>query len=223
MENPTGFDVKRATDQWRQSLQHLSLSDADIAEVETHFIDSMTALEARGLSPEESFLVAKHRIGPAERIDREFRKIKPDLLWLRRACWIVFGALLAPAVSAIATICVNLITIVLSIYITDGKVLGLLGGSVQTVMFFGLFALVIRFSASRIATIKQRNAAIFGAIGLLIIIYVVNMAVHLLAVSFLGPVGIGNLAIWGSYFGLISGMILPLAFVLMLRRVAVAR
>ena len=100
MENPTGFDVKRATDLWRQSLQHLSLSDADIAEVETHFIDSMTALEAKGLSPEESFLVAKHRIGPAERIDREFRKIKPDLLWLRRACWIVFGALLAPAVSA---------------------------------------------------------------------------------------------------------------------------
>lgn len=107
MENSTTFDLNLALQRW---LARLGDSDrvrpADLQELESHVRDSMSRLESGGLSAEESFLVATHRVGQPEKLEPEFGKVNRNLgnlcahglivLFFATACWLLWALLHLP-------------------------------------------------------------------------------------------------------------------------------
>lgn len=76
MENTTSFDLTSALRLWLEALaESPALRRDNLKELEAHVRDSVTQLQTKGLSTEESFLVATHRVGSPARLEPEFGKI----------------------------------------------------------------------------------------------------------------------------------------------------
>jgi hypothetical protein len=92
MENTASFDLNRAIAEWRH---HLGQSPAyradDLEEMELHLRDASDQLRGAGLTDEEVFLVATHRVGPPQALEAEFAKINGRSVWLDRVLWILLG------------------------------------------------------------------------------------------------------------------------------------
>ncbi len=76
MENETPFDLEEAIRNWLNSLlQSSRLRAEELEELELHLRDSVIALQKRGLSEEESWLIAQRRLGQRETLKKEFAKV----------------------------------------------------------------------------------------------------------------------------------------------------
>jgi len=85
MENQTSFDLSDAIQKWRRNLAQSDAFDSnDLDELEAHLRDAIPALQAAGLSSEESFLIASRRIGTRHALESEFGKINARQAWLNR-------------------------------------------------------------------------------------------------------------------------------------------
>jgi len=105
MENSPSFDLNLAINQWRESLGRLpGLKAQNLNELEVHLRDSIATLQTRNLSLEESFLLARHRLGPAEDLAAEFRKVNRTAIWLERALWMLVGVQLLSFVTGLARV-----------------------------------------------------------------------------------------------------------------------
>ncbi|HEY2329803.1 MAG TPA: permease prefix domain 1-containing protein [Verrucomicrobiae bacterium] len=88
MENQTRFDLNAAVENWRHELAaQPPLTPGDRRELETHLRDSLAELKARGLSDEESFWLARRRVGQPHRLAEEFVKADPAKVWRERFYW----------------------------------------------------------------------------------------------------------------------------------------
>jgi hypothetical protein len=88
-------DMEKQIEQWRAGLAGSeSLAGSDINELEGHLRDEMDHLRAVGLSGEEACLVARHRLGDAVTLDREFSKVNMRGRLLQRISWATMGVLL---------------------------------------------------------------------------------------------------------------------------------
>ena len=73
METAIEFDLNTAVRLWREHLgQSPQLRPENLDELEAHLRDSMSALQGKGLSVEESFLIGARRVGAAAALEREF-------------------------------------------------------------------------------------------------------------------------------------------------------
>ena len=76
MENETPFDLEDAIRKWRDSLiQSSRLRAEELEELELHLRDSLSALQKRGLSEEEAWIIAQKRLGQREVLKNEFAKV----------------------------------------------------------------------------------------------------------------------------------------------------
>src|SRR5690348_11240878 len=76
MENISEFDLNVALQQWLARLgQSPQVKVENLKELESHVRDSVVQLQCRGLSSEESFLIATHRVGKPEKLELEFGKV----------------------------------------------------------------------------------------------------------------------------------------------------
>jgi hypothetical protein len=76
MENETQFDLNEAIRNWLEHLRKSSrLSAEELEELELHLRDSVTALQKRGLSQEEAWIIAERRLGKREALKQEFAKV----------------------------------------------------------------------------------------------------------------------------------------------------
>jgi len=92
METRTRFDFNSALQSWREELAaHPSLTPEDRRELETHLCDSIAGLRERGLNDEESFWLARRRVGHPQQIAEEFAKADPTNAWRERVFWLVVG------------------------------------------------------------------------------------------------------------------------------------
>ena len=107
MENVSQFDLNIALRQWLERLgQSPQVKTENLKELESHVRDSVTQLQTKGLSPEESFLVATHRVGSPEKLEPEFAKVNRSprnliihgviLIFFSVACWFLWGVLQIP-------------------------------------------------------------------------------------------------------------------------------
>jgi hypothetical protein len=75
MENQTRFDLNAAIDNWRNELAaQPNLAPDDRRELETHLRDAIARFQQQGLNDEESFCLARHRVGQPQQIGEEFVK-----------------------------------------------------------------------------------------------------------------------------------------------------
>jgi hypothetical protein len=94
METTTPFDLNRAIQQWRGSLeQSPAFRRENLDELETHLRDSVAVLQPRGLSEEEAFLIAARRAGSGAILGAEFGKVNFRNIWLDRVLWMLVGNL----------------------------------------------------------------------------------------------------------------------------------
>ena len=105
MENPNSFDLNEAIGQWRESLARLpGFKSHNLRELEVHLRDSVAALQAHNLTPEESFMVARRRLGTPDVLAIEFGKVNRNTVWLERAMWMLAGAQFLVLVTGLARI-----------------------------------------------------------------------------------------------------------------------
>lgn len=111
MEHASTFDLNIALRRWLENLaQSPQFRPADLAELESHVLDSVNQLQTQGLSSEESFLIATRRVGPAEKLEPEFAKINRNpkliiihlliLTFFSVSCWFLSGMLYLAGMSA---------------------------------------------------------------------------------------------------------------------------
>ncbi len=85
-------DLKTARAAWLDDLKSReTFSPGQLSELEAHLDDAMDDLTARGLSPDEAFLIGTRRLGSPEPLASEFRKVSPDGVWATRAKWMLLG------------------------------------------------------------------------------------------------------------------------------------
>ncbi len=88
MENQTRFDLNASVENWRQELAaQPPLTPDNRRELETHLRDSLAELKSRGLNDEESFWLARRRVGPPQKLGEEFFKADPAKVWRERIFW----------------------------------------------------------------------------------------------------------------------------------------
>ncbi|HKI69527.1 MAG TPA: permease prefix domain 1-containing protein [Verrucomicrobiae bacterium] len=94
METQTRFALNAAIEDWRQELAaQIDLSPEVRRELETHLRDTIAELQRHGLNDEESFWLARRRIGQLTSIGREFGHVRPNpaKVWRARVFWMVVG------------------------------------------------------------------------------------------------------------------------------------
>ena len=75
MENQTRFDLNAAVENWRNELTaQPNLASDDRRELETHLRDAIAGFQQRGLNDEESFWLARKRVGQPQKLSDEFVK-----------------------------------------------------------------------------------------------------------------------------------------------------
>ena len=95
MENQTRFDLNAAVENWRNELAaQPNLAPDDRRELETHLRDAVAGFQQRGLNDEESFWLARRRVGQPQQLGEEFVKADPAKVWRERAFWMVLAALI---------------------------------------------------------------------------------------------------------------------------------
>ena len=88
MENQTCFNLSAAIESWRQELAAQSnLTSDDRRELETHLRDAVAEFQQRGLNDEESFWLARRRVGQPQQLGEEFVKADPAKGWRERTFW----------------------------------------------------------------------------------------------------------------------------------------
>ena len=92
MESRTDLHLNQTLAAWRERFAN-ELTDEQIRELETHLLEASTALQERGLSKAEAFLVAAHRLGRPVEIGAEFRRNQLFSFTSEHARWLVTGAL----------------------------------------------------------------------------------------------------------------------------------
>jgi hypothetical protein len=81
MENQTRYDLNAAVENWRNELAaQPNLTSDDRRELETHLRAAIAGFQQRGLNDEESFCLARKRVGQPPQLGEEFVKADPTRL-----------------------------------------------------------------------------------------------------------------------------------------------
>src|SRR4051812_32593541 len=97
-ETPMGirtmFQLEHELQEWTNHFcQMEAMRSSDIEELEQHVRDSIAVLTTKGLSEEEAFLIATHRVGQSGQVGREFGKVNGGHVWRQRVFWMIAGVL----------------------------------------------------------------------------------------------------------------------------------
>ncbi len=102
MENQTRFDLNAAVENWRNELAaQPNLASDDRRELETHLRDAIAGFQQRGLNDEESFWLARRRVGQPQQLVEEFVKADPNAAWRERVFWMVLVLFLMDTLSTV--------------------------------------------------------------------------------------------------------------------------
>ncbi len=212
-------DVEKRIEQWRTGLAcSETLGNADIRELESHLREEIEHLKSLGLSDEEAFLVARHRLGNPAALESEFAKLRPHRWLIQRLCWAIMGVLLYVAATDFGGTAFYLSLQLGHMAGLRQNTLGMLGSTVQLMAFIGLILLPLwlytRHSYRRINShIRDSKAVpILAAVALAIGTSVFFVAGRLLTVLFLQTLGqkdfIAALSI-GARVGLVCHVAVP--------------
>ena len=156
MENQTRFDLNAAVENWRNELAaQPNLASDDRRELETHLRDAIAGFQQRGLNDEESFWLARKRVGQPLQLGEEFVKADPAKAWRERIVWMSIGLLLLHVWSS-ATFFVG---VMFPDYFFRGDVNSML--FYQTIVFGPIIWIAISLALGRIKKISVFGSLLF--------------------------------------------------------------
>lgn len=162
MESKTEFDLNLNLERWRESLADSpSFQPGNLDELEVHLRDSVNTLEAKGLSTEESFLIATRRLGQPAALEKEFGKVNSETVWLSRWMWMAVGIFLFMSLQLIRGLMDNGF-LAFGIHSTfNAHLIGFLNMAAIFVLFAASIVLLRRLTAP---SLKQRSQLITRSI-----------------------------------------------------------
>ncbi|MFO1499287.1 MAG: permease prefix domain 1-containing protein [Verrucomicrobiota bacterium] len=145
MEDRPAFNLSRQLERWREALRNCpAITHQDVEELEGHLRDTTAALARTGLSEEEAFVVASHRIGQPSALDLEYACARPATAWKERALWMILGVVAFWVVSQLAQVGSLLVLFFGGGFVRQGLGLGWLGLGVQLLIFGPMGWLALR-------------------------------------------------------------------------------
>jgi len=87
MGTQNSFDLNQQLGRWRHELAEQGVRAAEANELESHLHESTADFQTRGLSEEEAFWIARHRLGSAPDLAEQFAKVDPARVWRDRIFW----------------------------------------------------------------------------------------------------------------------------------------
>src|SRR5438045_5363378 len=114
MKNISECDLNIALRQWLEKFgQSPQVKVENLNELESHIRDSVVQLQTKGLSSEESFLVATHRVGSPDQLEPEFAKVNRNplnmvihgliLVFFSLGCWFLWWVMQVPRMMAVGS------------------------------------------------------------------------------------------------------------------------
>jgi hypothetical protein len=220
------FDLEKAVGEWRAAQAALPASVLD--ELEEHLRSSMETLAATGLSSDEAFLVARHRLGTPSQLDSEFEKV-PGAYAERRLRWMLAGVIaasLVPGVMHIVSVASAFAGVGLGVSESVLPWIVVLSG---TLLFVWAWRRVIRMPAGGreglVAFVEgdptgRRSRLRVGAliVGAFVAVSVLNWALRSGMAHAAGPASVGYTAIGNSILGGLTSLTLLVGSVFLLAR-----
>ena len=109
MENQTRFNLNAAVESWRNELAaQPNLAPDDRRELETQLRDAIAGFQQRGLNDEESFWLARRRVGQPQQLGDEFVKADPAKASRERIFWMALGIIVFWELTQILTFAVGI-------------------------------------------------------------------------------------------------------------------
>lgn len=183
MENPAPFDLNQAIHLWRERISGSpAVCHKDMDELEDHLRDATASLERRGLSAQEAFYVAQHRLGASDALQAEFGKVNRSHVWLDRALWMVLGSITLTVASSISFSMARLAELALMLSLGNSKFFPV--SLVIFPIFFGVLLLLLWRWGNRPDTALVRVGRRIQASPLVVTILVSVLLALLSAMSF---------------------------------------
>ena len=86
------FELNKKIENWHNELiANQSMDETDVNELIYHLKDNIEEFNKKGLSEEESYWIAKHRLGDTQALSIEFSKVNQALIWKKRMLWLLLG------------------------------------------------------------------------------------------------------------------------------------
>ncbi len=102
------FDLNTAIENWKNQFSEKgALKKENIEELESHVLDEMDTLQHKGLSAEESFIVAAKRMGSEQTLTEEFGKVNVQAVWTHRLAWIFLGSIIWGMINSLGNLLYN--------------------------------------------------------------------------------------------------------------------
>jgi hypothetical protein len=188
------FQIEQALEAWKIRIgQSEAIRPIDLAELEQHVRDSVAHLVTTGLSDEEAFLVAIHRVGEPNQIASEFKQVNGAHIWGQRVFWMIAGFLFFGLCGLVIHSIALSSQAITALVGGSGNSMGMMASIVSALCWLGLIIAIHQW------THKQREAATLQELlsrqHVRTLSFVAGAAVVLSAVlTFIGRVGVARYA-----------------------------
>lgn len=206
------FELENAIAGWKRRLAATGSCTGDsLAELESHLRDSHASLAARGLSSEESFLIAARRLGDAGSLQAEYAK--EHSIWRDRLLWMLTGVLAFQFLIVLATLLRDVGTVVAIAAGVRGSSMILLAIAITLAGYAAVFGSAFALRGRAHAALGARPVpCIVAAVSFIIVGTVLSRFSFSAAAYFLKGPDMGNLATFTVLAGLASAVLVPLVF-----------
>lgn len=205
METQTKFDLNEAIRRWREGLETSpAIRPENLEELETHLRDSTGLLEAKGLSPEEAFWLARRRLGTSDVLEAEFGKVNGMDLWMQRILWIVTGCMVIGFLQSCVWVAASLLTFLGHQFSLRGHALGGFSTLAYLAAWFGVFLWAWQIGRRNHTIVHRTGQAmkrhpVWAALALCLLLLLQNfisVGTSLLTAKTMEPQSMGVLAQW---------------------------
>lgn len=223
------FELKTSIQAWRHRLMaDAAIGDPDADELEDHLRAEWERLTKLGLSPQEAFAVAAHRVGDPSALALEFGKVHRDRVWMRRIQWMLAGYLgvtiarvvistlagigaATAAVGRLSTVEIAIVYVAMCVALIIGLV-----GCTWALITNDAQGLSERLQLVGTAVRRHpwSSAAAIGTLALAMLL--VYGAAWVTMARFMSPQEIGDIAKYAHYFSRMAAVAVPIAAALAL-------
>jgi len=218
-------NLETLIENWREELSiQPPFTQENRDELEDHLRMSIETLEKSGLSEEEAFLIASRRMGSAQKLESEFGKNNTSERWTHYLQWMVTGILAFQAFSMVWKFTAKLVSgywlMTSKSVIASGIVFVVFAILFPATLWMGVKAIITKKSIliSDIPSIWSKTGlwiAMFMSV--FILVPVGGMLFTSIAVDQLSPQTYGNYSVLISGIDLISGILLPILGIILLK------
>jgi len=212
------FDLNAEILKWRDNLAKSdSLDDPVLSELESHLRQEVESLASGSLSEEESFWLARRRLGGAGELAGEFAKINKVAIVKNQLFWMAAGVLAYMLAVQSGTAASWLSVLLAAFGGLRGPGLGIVHVTSQMVVLGGAMYLCHRVCMkiydssgfSRWADSRAERIALFAALGVLVVLLATARVSAVGLANFIGVDEYGRVAIVRAYTQLALGVLLP--------------